>query len=57
MTTIESSHLHICGICNKPVKLETSKVDELGKAIYEGYYLLKVSLRRATTPPQPRPKA
>jgi len=50
-------HLPICSICNKPVKLETSKVDELGKAIHEGCYLLKVSSRRATTPPLPQPKA
>jgi hypothetical protein len=57
MTSLESSHLPICGICRKPIKLETSKIDELGKAVHEGCYLLKVSLRRATTPPQPRPKA
>ena len=57
MTTSESSHLPLCGICNKPIKLEASKVDKLGKAVHEGCYLLKVSLRRATTPPQPRPKA
>jgi len=35
MTTSESSHLPMCGICNKPIKLETSKVDELGKAVHE----------------------
>jgi hypothetical protein len=57
MTTSESSHLPLCDICNKPIKLEASKVDKLGKAVHEGCYLLKVSLRRATTPPQPRPKA
>jgi hypothetical protein len=50
------SHLPICSVCNKPVKLETSKIDELGKAIHEGCYLLKVGLRRAT-PLRPRPKA
>jgi hypothetical protein len=55
MTASESSYFPICGICNKPVKLETSKFDELGKAVHEGCYLLKVSLRRAITPP-PRPK-
>ena len=49
------SNRPICGICNKPVTLETSKVDELGKVVHEGCYLLKVSLRRATSPPQPGP--
>jgi len=33
------SHLPICSVCNKPVKLETSKIDELGKAIHEGMLL------------------
>ena len=47
------SHLPICSVRNKPVKLETSKIDELGKAIHEGCYLLKVGLRRAT-PLRPR---
>jgi hypothetical protein len=47
MTASESSYFPICGICNKPVKPETSKVDELGKAAQEGCFLLKVSLRRA----------
>jgi hypothetical protein len=55
MTTRASSHLPICDICNKPIKLETSKIDELGKAVHEGCYLLKVSLRRAMAP-RPRPK-
>ena len=32
----------ICDLCNKPVKLETSKTDERGKAVHEGCYLLKV---------------
>jgi hypothetical protein len=55
MTASESSYFSICGICNKPVKLETSKIDEFGKAVHDGRYLLKVSLPRAITPP-PRPK-
>ncbi len=33
---------------HSPIKLETSKVDEQG--VHEGCYLLKVNLRRATTP-------
>jgi hypothetical protein len=41
-----------CSICNKPVKLETSKADELGKAVHEGCYLLKVSVKKA--PPVPK---
>jgi hypothetical protein len=55
MTASESSYFPIRGICHKPVKLETSKVDELGKAVHEGRYLLRVSLRQAITPPL-RPK-
>jgi hypothetical protein len=51
MTTLTSNR-PICGICDKPIVLDTSKVDELGKTIHEGCCLLKVSLRRATTPPQ-----
>jgi hypothetical protein len=46
----------ICGVRNRPVKLETSRSDELGRAIHEGCYLLKVGLKRATTP-RPRTKA
>ena len=30
------------------------KVDELGKAVHEGCYLLKVSLRRVITPSRPK---
>ena len=41
-----------CSICNKPVKLETSTVDELGKAVHEGCYLLKVSVKKAPTVPK-----
>jgi len=41
-----------CSICNKPVKLETSKVDELGKTVHEGCYLLKISSKKATMPPK-----
>jgi hypothetical protein len=39
----------ICGICNKPVELEISKTDELGKAVHESCYVL--SVRRAPVPP------
>jgi hypothetical protein len=40
----------ICSICNRPVKLETSKIDEAGKAVHEGCYLLKIGVKR--TPPK-----
>jgi hypothetical protein len=43
-----NSYLPICSLCNKPVKLEASKIEELGKTIHEGCYLLKVGLRRTT---------
>jgi hypothetical protein len=33
----------LCPICNKPVKLETAKSDEGGKAIHEECYLSKLS--------------
>jgi hypothetical protein len=42
----------ICSICNKPVKLEAIKIDELGKAVHEGCYLLKISVKRTPTPPK-----
>jgi hypothetical protein len=40
----------ICDICHKPVKLETSKTDELGKAVHEGCYLLRLSPKKASSP-------
>jgi hypothetical protein len=40
--------LPTCSICNKPVTLETSKTDEVGKAVHEGCYVLKVSKKRVT---------
>jgi len=46
------SPLPTCSICNKPVKLETSKVDELGKAVHEGCYLLKVSVKKPPIVPK-----
>jgi hypothetical protein len=44
------SRFPVCSICDKPLKLETSKTDELGKAVHEGCYLLRVSLKKPTTP-------
>ena len=46
------SNFPMCSICDKPVELETSKVDEFGNAVHEGCYLLRVSLKKATTPPE-----
>jgi hypothetical protein len=39
----------ICGICGTPVKLETTKTDEYGRAVHEQCYILKVKLHRATS--------
>jgi hypothetical protein len=32
-----------CRICDQPVQLETTKVDEHGKAVHEECYFLRVS--------------
>jgi hypothetical protein len=37
-------------ICNKEVQLETAKTDEVGRALHEECYLLRLNLRRSTTP-------
>lgn len=44
----------ICPIRNKPTKLETAKAYELGKAIHEGCYLLKLTSGRLPTLRRPR---
>src|ERR1035438_996791 len=44
----------VCAICTRPLQLETCKVDELGKAVHEGCYLLKISLNLARGQPKPR---
>jgi hypothetical protein len=44
----------VCAICTRPLQLETCKVDELGKAVHEGCYLLKISLKLARGQPKPR---
>jgi hypothetical protein len=38
-------YLPICGICDRPVKLETAKTDEQGKPVHEGCYLLKINVK------------
>jgi hypothetical protein len=42
--------LPACLICNKEVQLETAKTDEVGRALHEECYLLRLNLRRSTTP-------
>ena len=42
--------LPACPICNKEVLLETAKTDEDGRALHEECYLLKLNLKRSTTP-------
>ncbi len=34
-----------CFVCGNPVRLETSNTDELGKAVHEKCYVLKVKQR------------
>jgi hypothetical protein len=36
-----------CSACEGPVQLESSKVDEFGKAVHEECYVLKVKQRAA----------
>ena len=40
--TTPASTLPTCSICQKPVILETSKVDKFGKPVHEGCYLRNV---------------
>jgi hypothetical protein len=40
----------ICAICHKPVTLEASKTNELGKAVHERCYSLGVRSKKATSP-------
>ena len=42
--------LPACPICNKEVQLETAKTDEVGRALHEECYLLRLNLRRSTKP-------
>jgi hypothetical protein len=50
MPDISKSRFPVCSICNKPVKLETSKTDEFGNAVHAGCYLRRVSLKKAANP-------
>jgi len=44
--------LPTCGICNKPVEIETATTDEHGKAVHEECWLLKMRLEQAKKPPK-----
>jgi hypothetical protein len=35
----------LCSICDNPVQIETSKTDELGKAVHAECYVLKITQR------------
>ena len=35
-----------CSVCDKPVALELAKTDELGQAVHEECYLLKLGAGR-----------
>jgi hypothetical protein len=39
----------ICSVCSEPVELDTAKVNEVGNPIHEECYVVKDSLRKATT--------
>jgi hypothetical protein len=39
-----------CSICNKPVDLETSKIDASGKAVHGECYVLSVVVKPPTQP-------
>jgi hypothetical protein len=40
----------VCSICNEPVELETTKVNEIGEPVHEECYVLQARLNRITTP-------
>lgn len=42
--TMPSSNSPICPICQKPVVLETSRVDNFGMPVHEGCYLRSMKL-------------
>ena len=42
--TTPSSNFPICSTCQKPVVLETSRVDNFGKPVHEGCYLRNLKL-------------
>jgi hypothetical protein len=51
---IRKLRLPRCSICNEPVKLETAKTDEDGKAVHEDCYVGRIMRLKEIIPP---PKA
>lgn len=47
----------ICPICNKPVILESARVNELGKAVHEECYLKALKASRSSSYPERPPEA
>lgn len=43
----DSTFDHLCSVCNEPVSLETANTDEIGLAVHEHCYVLKLSLKNA----------
>ena len=49
--TMQSPELKInCSICGKPTTIETVKTDEVGRAIHDECYLLRVGFRLSPRP-------
>jgi hypothetical protein len=44
-----------CSICNEPVELESSKIDEDGKPVHEECYVQKTSAQATAGPPTTAP--
>jgi hypothetical protein len=43
---VSPAHQEInCSICNKPVNLETAKIDDNGNAVHEECYVLNVVMK------------
>ena len=45
------SEFPTCSICNEPVELETTRVNEIGEPVHEECYAIKLNLEKATTIP------
>lgn len=40
----------LCGVCGKPVQIESAKTDGIGRAIHEDCLVLKMKLEHASKP-------
>jgi hypothetical protein len=45
------SEFPTCSICNEPVELETTRVNQIGEPVHEECYAIKLNLEKATTIP------